>query len=215
MAVYTQINKIELVNFLNNYNLGKLISYFGIIEGIENTNFKLTTDQGNYILTLFEKRVNPEDLPFFVNLQIHLSNQGLQCPIPMKDKDNKIINSLCGKKAIIASLLEGKKIDIPEPEHCFQVGKIISKFQSIAKKFKQSRKNTLDIKKWKLIFSKCMNNDNHTYIQLIEPIKNEMKFLEENWPINLPSGIIHGDLFQDNIFFQNKNLSGLIDFYFS
>ena len=215
MAVYTSINLSELEGFLKQYNLGRLISYDGILEGIENSNYKIFMEEGSFILTIFEKRVDPQDLPFFMNLQKHLSIHGFHCPVPIENKDKKIINSLCNKKAIIVSFLEGKKIENPKLGHCLQVGEMISKFQQITKTFNKTRKNTLDIDKWKIIFSKCLEITNHDYKDLMEPMKNELHYLQQSWPKNLPQGIIHGDLFKDNIFFQNEKLSGLIDFYFS
>ena len=215
MAVYTSVTKSELENFLEQYSLGKLISYEGIIEGIENTNYKIIMEEGGFILTIFEKRVDPQDLPFFMNLQKYLSGHGFHCPIPVENKDKNIVNSLCNKKAIIISFLEGKKIDNPQSHHCLQVGKMVSNFHQITKTFKNKRKNTLDIDNWKFIFSKCLEITNHDFQYLIEPMKNELHYLHQCWPKNLPQGIIHGDLFKDNIFFQNEKLSGLIDFYFS
>ena len=205
MAVYTSVTKSELENFLEQYNLGKLISYEGIIEGIENTNYKIIMEEGGFILTIFEKRVDPQDLPFFMNLQKHLSVHGFHCPIPVENKDKNIVNSLCNKKAIIISFLEGKKIDNPQSHHCLQVGKMVSNFHQITKTFENTRKNTLDIDKWKFIFSKCLEETNHDFKDLIEPMKNELLYLHQCWPKNLPQGTIHGDLFKDNIFFKMKN----------
>ena len=215
MAVYTLVKEIELKNFLQQYDLGSLVSFKGIVEGIENTNFRINTEKGSYILTLFEKRVNEKDLPFFMNLQKHLSSSGFQCPIPIANKDHIIINNLCGKKAIIISLLEGKQILNSKPEHCFQIGEMISKFKNITANFKESRKNTLDIVNCKLIFSKCLTIKSHEFINIIDQMQKEIETIEKNWPKNLPKGIIHGDLFKDNIFFQKDKFSGLIDFYFS
>ena len=215
MAVYTSVNKNELSKFFENYELGSLISYEGIVEGIENTNFKINTDKGSYILTIFEKRVNVEDVPFFMSLQKYLSEAGFACPLPIENKNKKIINKLSNKTAIIISFLEGKKVNEVKPIHCLQVGKMISNFQKITKNFSEKRRNGLHLNNWKLIFSKCLEVKDHNYIELISPIHNELKYLENNWPSALPQGIIHGDIFQDNVFFINNKLSGLIDFYFS
>ena len=215
MAVYTSVNKNELSKFFENYELGSLISYEGIVEGIENTNFKINTDKGSYILTIFEKRVNREDVPFFMNLQKHLSKAGFACPLPIENKNKKIINTLCNKTAIIISFIEGEKVSDIKPVHCFQVGEMISNFQKITKNFTEKRNNGLNINNWKSIFSKCIEINEHRYIDLISPIQNELEYLENYWPSNLPRGIIHGDIFQDNVFFIKNKLSGLIDFYFS
>ena len=168
MAVYTSVNQFEIKEFLSQYNLGKFISYEGIIEGIENTNFKITTEKGNFVLTIFEKRVDPNDLPFFINLQKFLSSKGFPCPIPIQNNNKIFINSLFNKKSVISSFLNGKQIESPIPEHCFEVGKMISKFQQITQKFKQSRLNNLDIDKWLKIFSKCLDVNNHNYHELLK-----------------------------------------------
>ena len=215
MAVYTSVNKDELNHFLENYELGSFISHEGIVEGIENTNFKIITEKGNYILTIFEKRVNVEDVPFFMSLQKYLSEAGFACPLPIENKNKKIINKFSNKTAIIISFLEGKKVNEVKPMHCLQVGKMISNFQKITKNFSEKRRNGLHLNNWKLIFSKCLEVKDHNYIELISPIHNELEYLENNWPSALPQGIIHGDIFQDNVFFINNKLSGLIDFYFS
>jgi len=215
MAVYTSVSESKLREFIELYDIGSLISYEGILEGIENTNFKIITNKGHFILTIFEKRVNPKDLPFFMALQKHLAEKNFKCPIPLEDKDNNIINLLCKKSAIIITFLEGKKIDEIEPIHCLQVGEMISQFQKITKNFVPKRKNGLLIYNWKKIFNKCLEIKNHKYINLIDTIKNEFEYLEKKWPEFLPKGIIHGDIFKDNVFFKNNKLSGLIDFYFS
>ena len=215
MAVYTSVKESEIELFLKQYNLGSLISYEGILEGIENTNYKINTNEGSFILTLFEKRVDPKDLPFFMSLQQHLSDNNFMCPIPIKNKDNNVVNTLCNKKAIIISFLEGKKIEQIKPEHCLQIGEMISNFQFLNKNFNHKRKNNLLINDWNKIFLKCLKVTDHKFLNLIDVVKNELIFLEQNWPKNLPNGIIHGDIFQDNVFFKEDTFSGLIDFYFS
>ena len=215
MAVFTPVSKSALLDFLKEYNIGKLISYSEIIEGIENTNYKINTEKGNYILTLFEKRVNPKDLPFFMNLQKHLAKNNFFCPVPIENKQNNIINSLCGKETIIISFLQGNQIKFPNSKHCLKVGKMIAEFKQITKNFSGTRKNGLGLETWKLIFLKCLNSKNNEYREIIDNIKKELIYLENKWPLNLPTGIIHADIFQDNVFFENDEISGLIDFYFS
>ena len=215
MAVYTSVKESEIKLFLKQYNLGSLVSYEGILEGIENTNYKINTNEGSFILTLFEKRVNPKDLPFFMSLQKHLSDNKFICPIPIQNKDNNIVNTLCNKKAIIISFLEGKKVEEIKSAHCLEVGEMISNFQNLTKNFILKRKNNLLVNDWKNIFVKCLKIKDHKFLNLTEVIKSELIFLEKNWPKNLPNGIIHADIFQDNVFFKNDTFSGLIDFYFS
>ncbi len=215
MAVYTSVTKSEIESYIMDYDIGKLISFEGIVEGIENTNFKIVTQKGEYILTLFEKRVDPNDLPFFMNLQKHLSNNGFNCPIPIESREKIVINSLCNKKSIIISFLRGKQINKPNQKQCFELGKMISDFQIITKTFNETRKNSLNVEKWISIYKKCLKNKDNDYMDLYKDINNELLYLEKKWPQNLPSGIIHADIFQDNVFFDKENFSGLIDFYFS
>ena len=215
MAVYTSVKKSEIETYLMDYDIDKLVFFEGIVDGIENTNFKIVTQKGEYILTLFEKRVDPNDLPFFMNLQKHLSNNGFNCPLPIENTDKVVINSLCNKKSIIISFLRGKKINKPNKNHCFELGKMISNFQIITKTFKETRKNSLNVEKWISIYKKCLKAKNNDYMDLYNGIDNELVYLEKKWPKNLPSGIIHADIFQDNVFFDKENFSGLIDFYFS
>ncbi len=215
MAVFTKLTKKEIDQFIQNYEIGKLKSYEEIIEGIENSNYKIITNQNKYILTIFEKRVKTKDIPFFIDLQNHLSSNVFKCPLPIKNKSGNIINEIKDKKAILISYLEGKKIIKPSTDNCFQVGKMIANFQQITKSFKKQRKNNLSISMWKKIFSKCVKVKNHKHINLIKPIEKELIYLNKNWPKKLPKGIIHADLFKDNIFFKKSNLSGVIDFYFS
>tara|TARA_B100000965_G_scaffold404687_1_gene436226 strand:+ start:7065 stop:8078 length:1014 start_codon:yes stop_codon:yes gene_type:complete len=230
MAVYTKINKESLSNLLNNYEIGSLIDFQGIIEGVENTNYKITTLKNSYILTIFEKRVDEKDLPFFIELQNHLSNKKIRCPEPIVDKNNNFIQKIDNKKCVIMSFLEGKKIEEPTNEHCEQIGFELAKIHKNTQDFKLTRKNNLCFSKWLEIFNKCKQSSlisnkifskkyNHkkikNYNDLFNPIEIELKFLKKNWPADLPKGIIHADVFKDNVFFDNNKLTGLIDFYFA
>ena len=161
MAVYTSVKESDIKLFLKQYNLGSLVSYEGILEGIENTNYKINTNEGSFILTLFEKRVDPKDLPFFMSLQKHLSDNKFICPIPIQNKDNNIVNTLCNKKAIIISFLEGKKVEEIKAAHCLEVGEMISNFQNLTKNFILKRKNNLLVNDWKNIFVKCLKIKDH------------------------------------------------------
>ena len=150
-----------------------------------------------------------------MSLQKHLSEAGFACPLPIENKNKKIINTISNKTAIIISFLEGEKVNDIKPMHCLQVGDMISNFQKFTKNFSQKRKNSLRLDNWKSIFSKCLKVNDHKYLELISPIISELQYLENHWPSSLPKGIIHGDIFQDNVFFIKDKLSGLIDFYFS
>ncbi len=215
MAVFTKLNKLEIENFLDSYELGKLDSYNEIVEGIENTNYKIVCDGNPYILTIFEKRVKDEDLPFFINLKLFLNNNNFNCPKPIRDKNKKIINSIRSKKAVIISFIEGQKINIANFHQCFEVGKVIGNLHDLTTQFNEKRENSLNIIELKKIFVKCEKNKNDKFEDIFHELKIEIDLLEKSLPNNLPSGIIHADLFKDNIFFKDEKISGVIDFYFS
>ena len=215
MAVYTKIDKQLLYSFLENYELGKLLSFQGIQEGVENSNYKLTMSSGSYILTIFEKRVNEKDLPFFIQLKKHLVEKNFLCPKPISNKKGSYINQIKNKVCVINTFLEGRKADPITKYHCQQLGKLLSIMHIKTYDFKLFRENTLSQKQWRNIFEKFRYNQNTEYKKLFEEINIEINFLEKNWPKNLPSGIIHADAFQDNIFFINNVFSGMFDFYFA
>ena len=215
MAVFTKLQEEEIKEFLKFYNLGQLEKYEGIIEGIENTNYKIVCNGTPYILTIFEKRVKEIDLPFFVELKLYLNENTFKCPKPLKDKNGKIINPLKNKKAIIISFIEGNKIDLPNNNNCKEVGYMIGDLHNLTSNFNQKRDNSLDINEWKNIFKKCESKNVEQFEEIIKELKSEILFIEKSWPKNLPSGIIHADLFKDNIFFKEEKIVGVIDFYFS
>ncbi|MDC6447968.1 homoserine kinase [Alphaproteobacteria bacterium] len=215
MAVFTKLEKNEIEIFLKNYSVGNLLSYEGIIEGIENTNYKIITSNNSYILTIFEKRVNPKELPFFMNLQKNLVSHGFECPLPVENNNGSVINVIKDKFAVITSFLKGNKLSSTLPIHCREVGSMIAKFTNITKSSKLKRENTLNLKIWENILKKCKKTNNKSYHKYFEILQKELFFLKRNWPTNLPKAIIHADLFQDNIFFIEDKISGVIDFYFS
>lgn len=216
MAVFTIINANDLAKLLKNYNIGKVINFQGILEGVENTNYKITTENDIYILTIFEKRVNEKDLPFFIELQNYLTKKKIKCPKPICDKNNKFINKIKNRSCVIMSFLNGtNKINNIKQDHCYKVGELIANIHSKTKNFKLKRLNSLDLKEIKLILKKCEKINNKLYMGIINDIKKELIFLNKNWPQNIPKGIIHADVFIDNIFFKDKSISGIIDFYFS
>ena len=216
MAVYSRISKDQLCNFLEQYNIGKLINFEGILEGIENTNYKIITSENNYILTIFEKRIKTEELPFFINLKNHLIKKNFSCPQPIANKYNNNINTLNGKSCVLISYLNGGKINKVLPHHCEQVGMVLSSLHNCTNDFHEKRMNRMNFSQWQSIFLKCKTNEfNNKFSKLIKIIEKELLYLEENWPIDLPQGIIHADIFQDNVFFINNKFSGLIDFYFA
>jgi homoserine kinase type II len=215
MAIYTKLEKKDINNILSNYSIGKLEFFKGIQEGIENTNYYLLVEEKKYILTIYEKRVNPEDLPFFSKLMTGLNNKNYKCPVPIINKKNVTISEYKGKKLMIVSFLEGKAKKILTPYDCKQVGAEVARMHEITKDFKIKRNNNLSVKSWRSLFNSIKDECTKINKDLPKLIDTNLIDVENNWPKNLPSGIIHADLFNDNIFFQDEKFSGIIDFYFS
>jgi len=215
MAVFTKISKEEIKIFLKNYSIGNLISFEGIVKGTENTNYKIITSKEKYILTIFEKRVQPEDLPFFMNLQKELAAHGFDCPLPIKNNESSIINKLKDKNAVIISFLEGENLSRVIPENCHNLGSKIAEFTNITKISNLSRPNSLGYEAWVSIYESFKSVQNNSYEEYFQILDKELIFLKKNWPINLPTAIIHADLFIDNVLFKKNKISGIIDFYFS
>ena len=215
MAVYTKFQKENIEEILSSYAIGKLNSFKGIQEGIENTNYFLLVDNKKYILTIYEKRVKSEDLPFFSELMTSLNKASVRCPIPIVNKQKKSITDYNGKKLMIVTYLEGKAKKILTPQNCKSVGIEVAKMHEITKNFKIKRKNNLSINSWRKLFSSVKKECSKIHQDLPKLIEYNLNDVEKNWPHDLPKGIIHADLFSDNIFFNNNEFSGLIDFYFS
>ena len=215
MAVYTKFDKKDIEEILSNYSIGKLKSFKGIQEGIENTNYYLLVEEKKYILTIYEKRVNPNDLPFFSKLMTGLNKKNYKCPVPIINNENKTISNCKGKKLMIVSFLEGKAKQVLAPNDCRQVGIEVAKMHEITKNFKLKRSNNLSVKSWRSLFDSIKDQCTKIDKDLPKLIETNLNDVEKNWPKNLPSGIIHADLFNDNIFFQKEQFSGIIDFYFS
>ena len=215
MAVYTKLEEQDINGILLNYKLGKLKRFGGIKEGIENTNYSIETEKGKYILTIYEKRVKETDLPFFSNLMVELSKNGFICPKPIPNKENNYISNINNKKFMIVSFLDGKSKNNLSPFECKIVGREIAKLHKITKNFKFIRKNNLSVRSWRGIFTQVKDRCNKIHSELPKLIEANLTSIEREWPKSLPSGIIHADLFSDNIFFKNNKFSGFIDFYFS
>ncbi|VEJ45021.1 homoserine kinase [Bartonella vinsonii] len=215
MAVYTDIHPNDLKAFLTRYSIGSLLSYQGIEEGIENSNFMLYTTEGRFVLTLYEKRISKDDLPFFCNLMRHLRQRGIPCPQPVVQNDGTTIGQLAGRPAAIITFLEGRWIHQPNIYHCGEVGSSLAQLHLAGQDFTLSRKNTLSVMGWKLLWEHCQTSKDALLKEFEQKISMELSFLQENWPSNLPTGVIHADLFNDNVFFLDHRLSGIIDFYFA
>ncbi|MGG7517310.1 homoserine kinase [Allorhizobium undicola] len=215
MAVYTDINEVDLKAFLAEYHTGSLLSFKGIAEGVENSNFLLHTTEGALILTLYEKRVDKGDLPFFLGLMHHLADRGLNCPLPLPRRDGALLGELSGRPAALISFLEGMWLRKPEAVHCAAVGKALADMHLKSEGFALKRANALSVAGWQELWAKSQDRADEVQAGLGEEIDGELAFLSQNWPQDLPSGVIHADLFPDNVFFIGNTLSGLIDFYFA
>ncbi len=215
MAVYTKLEHQEVRQFLEQYNINNFKDYKGITEGVENTNYLIKTSEQDYILTIYEKRVDENDLPFFIKLLSYLSENKFPCPKPIANKNNEKINRIKNKNAALVTFLNGQSKNKITSEECFEIGKITAQLHEITKKFDINRKNNLSIENWYSIFEKTIKQKIDLDESIIKKTKNYLNFLKDKWPKNLPQGIIHADLFPDNIFFTNNKVSGIIDFYFA
>tara|TARA_B100001027_G_scaffold178799_1_gene130139 strand:+ start:807 stop:1775 length:969 start_codon:yes stop_codon:yes gene_type:complete len=215
MAVFTKINKTDINKIENSFKLGKVINYHGIKKGIENTNYYLEFKNKKTVLTIFEKRVNKKDLPFFMKLMYGLSKLKIICPNPIKNKKGSYLFKINHKNACLVSFLKGGDKKKLSPSDCKQIGKNIAVLHKATKKLKINRKNSLSIKLLKNILNKIDNRINKLSKNLRSDMKSDLKKLVKDWPKNLPNGVIHSDLFIDNIFFYKKKFYGFIDFYFS
>jgi homoserine kinase type II len=216
MAVYTDVAADELAEFLKAYDIGELLSYKGIAEGVENSNFLLHTSAGHFILTLYEKRVAVGDLPFFLNLMMHLASRGISCPQPLKNRSGEALSVLAGRPAAIINFLEGIWPRKPNVAHCAGVGQALAKMHLAGADFSMSRANALSVSGWRPLFEVAAARADEVQHGLRDFIGAELDHLEGNiWPKNLPQGVIHADLFPDNVFFLGEQVSGIIDFTFA
>ncbi len=213
MAVYTKINKKEISYINNKFEIG-IINFKGIKQGIENTNYLLKSRNNKFILTIFEKRVSQKEIPFFMKLMDQLNNFEINCPKPLKNKSGNYLIKIKNKTACIVSFLDGEDKKNLNLRNCFDIGEIIAKIHLSSKKIKLYRKNSMGIKNLNPLLN-SIKFKSKKFINLEKFLKNNLKDIKKKWPKGLPSGIIHGDLFIDNIFFKNNTLSGIIDFYFA
>ena len=215
MAVYTKLSEKELKEFFSKYNLGKLLDYKGIKEGIENTNYSIQTEKGKFILTLYEKRVDEKDLPFFISLMKNLFDKKFPSPGPIINNNGNYISEIAKKKAAVVTFLDGNSKKILSPDDCYEVGINTAKLHSITKNLTGKRENKLSVNSWRKIYNKVKKDCHKIHKNLTDIVEKNLDIIEKNWPKKIPSGIIHADLFPDNIFFKDKKISGIIDYYFS
>ena len=215
MAVYTDVAADELAEFLIAYDIGELLSYKGIAEGVENSNFLLHTTAGSFFLTLYEKRVALADLPFFLGLMGHLASHGIVCPQPVKTRSGETLGTLAGRPAAIIDFLEGVWPRKPNAAHCAAVGQALAKMHLAGRDFPMTRANALSVSGWRPLFDQAAPRADTLQHGLRQLMSDELDHLEKAWPKTLPEGVIHADAFPDNVLFLGERLSGLIDFYFA
>ena len=215
MAVYTDVSDDDLRAFAALYDIGEVLSCKGIAEGVENSNFLVTTERGNFILTLYEKRVAPRDLPFFIALMDHLARHGVACSTPVPGRDGIALRELCGRPAAIVTFLAGMWPRRILPFHCAALGRALAELHRAGASFRMTRANDLAVAGWRSLFESCRTRAAEAQPGLAEELATELVLLETSWPRDLPMGVIHADLFPDNVFFRDHELSGLIDFYFA
>ncbi len=215
MAVYTEVTDEELTAFVAEYEIGEPLSCKGIAEGIENSNYLLTAEAGTYILTLYEKRVKRADLPFFLGLMEHLGARNVPCPTPLKGRDGQMLRSLCGRPAVIVTFLDGMWPRRITPEHCAHLGEAMARMHLAGRDFHLGRANDLSVNGWRPLLEASAARAQEVRPGLAEDLEAELDDLGSRWPTGLPSGVIHADLFPDNVFFRADHLSGIIDFYFA
>jgi len=215
LAVYTEVSDDDMAAFIASYGLGELLSFKGIAEGVENSNFLVVTSQGQYILTLYEKRVDPADLPFFLGLMTHLSSSGLCCPVPLQDLDGRQLRELAGRPAALVTFLPGVWVRRPKPAHCQEAGAALARLHKAGQNFAMKRSNALGPAGWRPLFQRFEDRADDIYHGLGATISTELAELQPAWPDQLPVGVIHADLFPDNMFFRGETFSGVIDFYFA
>jgi homoserine kinase type II len=215
MAVYTDVAAEDLAPFLAGYDVGELLAYKGIAEGVENSNFLVHTSRGYFILTLYERRVAARDLPFFLGLMEHLAGRGITCPQPVKNRAGETLGKLAGRPAAIVTFLDGMWIRRPGAAHCAALGEALALLHLAGADFTMQRENALSVAGWRQLYESCGELANAVQRDLKAVLAAELELLEREWPRGLPQGVIHADLFPDNVFFLGDRLSGLIDFYFA
>jgi homoserine kinase type II len=215
MAVYTEVSDEALAAFLRCYDLGDLVAFRGIAEGVENSNYALRTTTGDFILTLYEKRVDPAELPWFLGLMEHLAQRGISCPLPVHGRDGAALRSLCGRRAAITTFLPGVWPRRVRPEHCGPLGRALAGLHVAGRDYAPRRANALGPSGWRPLLARCTAPDDAGATDVMRELQEAADAILAAWPAGLPEGHIHADLFPDNVFFLNGQVSGLIDFYFA
>lgn len=219
MAVYTRLDASAIASLAARYGLGAVKSFHGIAEGVENTNYLVVTENGDAetktILTLFEKRTKPEELPYFLELMHHLAERGIACPLPLSLAEGGYLAETEGKKAAMVSFLKGSGVKSSTAKHTLQTGEVLAQMHLASMDFKMKRENALSLVGWETLAARINGETDSILPGLDEMIAEELDFLKRQWPNGLTIGTLHADLFPDNVFFDDNRLSGVIDFYFA
>lgn len=215
MAVYTEVTDEALAAFLTDYDIGTVVAFRGIAEGVENSNYSLRTTSGDFILTLYEKRVDPAELPWFLGLMEHLAKRGIVCPLPVHGRDGAALRHLCGRHAAITTFLPGVWPRRVRPEHCGPVGAALAALHMGGRDYAPTRRNALGPAGWRPLLQRTGSRADEIRSGLADELRRALDGILAAWPDGLASGHIHADLFPDNVFFLDGRLSGLIDFYFA
>ena len=215
MAVYTDVSDEALAAFLTDYDIGTMVAFRGVAEGVENSNYSLRTTGGDFILTLYEKRVNPDDLPWFLGLMEHLAQRGLVCPQPVRGRDGLALRHLCGKYAAVTTFLPGVWPRRVRQAHCGPVGTALATLHMAGTDYTPKRSNALGPSGWMPLLDRCRGHADQLQPGLTQQLDCALGSILPAWPASLPAGHIHADLFPDNVFFLDGKLSGVIDFYFA
>jgi homoserine kinase type II len=215
MAVYTDVTDDALAAFLTQYDIGTMVAFRGVAEGVENSNYSLRTTGGDFFLTLYEKRVDPNDLPWFIGLMEHLAQHGLVCPQPVRGRDGSALRRLCGKHAAITTFLPGVWPRRVRQEHCGPVGATLAQLHRAGADYPPNRANALGPASWTPLLERCRTQADEVQSGLAAELDQALAAILPAWPASLPTGHIHADMFPDNVFFLDQRLSGVIDFYFA
>ena len=215
MAVYTNVSRNEVEHLLSSYDIGVLSDYSQIEQGVENSNFFLNTESNKYILTIYEKRVQREDIPFYLNFMEHLADHGFPCPLPIKNKLGENLSTIAKKPCAIISFLNGKAKQNIYNCHIEELGQYLANMHIASMNFNMKLENNFSLQSWFELFDKVKSRADEIKPGLSKYIDQQLSFLSDNWPDNIPTGIIHGDLFPDNVFYDKDKLVGIIDYYFA
>jgi homoserine kinase type II len=215
MAVFTPVSDADLAHCIAGFDVGRVLASKGIVEGVQNTNYFVHTEAGRFILTLYEERTEVSQLPFFLALMEHLSQGGISCPTPLHDRKGRALVELNGRPAALVSFLNGASVRLPDANHCRAVGEALARLHLVGQSFAMQRKNDLGLAGWRPLYHRFATRADEIEPGLGQMIDRELAHLDLQWPTNLPRGVIHADLFPDNVFFVDGKYSGLIDFYFA